>query len=239
MDREERLTTQRHDFIDKLREREREMYNPFSIYTVIPWAIVFNVSEAIIMIILDAAIGTPFNDLVKGVLCIILYVLNMAYIIYTMVIHFRVVTMNRKAQQIEYERRNRLYPITFTDLFNLLIASGLIWVWLFMALYFFDHAMYTNVLTGDNQPRTFFKVYFKFYAYTVVALNAGTTTIFPLLTISEVAEAFGVLYNQIVTVLVLAGFLTYLMDVLKEASSAPDITSPPLCSGKKNMNKLI
>lgn len=85
-----------------------------------------------------------------------------------------------------------------------------------MSLYFFDHTMYTNVLVDSNQPHTFYKVYFKFYAYALVALNAGVTTIFPLLTLSEVAQALGLLYYQILVVLVLAGFLSYLLDTLKE-----------------------
>jgi len=196
------------------------MYNPLSLYTVLPWAILFNVGEALIMIILDAAIGEPFNDMVKGSLCLILFILNFMYILYTVVIHFSVLSMARKHGIREEEIRDKLYPITFVDLFNIIVSAGLIWVWLFMALYFFDHSMYTNVLVSANQPRTFFKVYFKFYAYTLIALNGGVTTIFPIVTITEVAQGLAVLYYQIITVLVLAGFLSYLLDIITNTATA-------------------
>lgn len=193
------------------------MYNPLSIYTVIPWGIVFNVSEAVLLMILDAVIGEPFNDTVKGSLCLVLFVLNFTYIVYTVVIHFAVIANLRSAKLKAAEKREKLYPITFTDLFNLLISASLIWVWLFMTLYFFDHSMYTNVLVEANQPRTFYRVYFKFYAYALVAVNGGVTTLFPILTLSELAQGLGLLYFQIIVVLVLAGFLTYLLDAIKEA----------------------
>lgn len=188
------------------------MYNPLSIYTVIPWGIVFNVSEAVLLMILDAVIGESFNDTVKGSLCLVLFVLNFTYIIYTVVIHFAVIVKLRSAT----EKREKLYPITFTDLFNLLISASLIWVWLFMALYFFDHDMYTNVLVEANQPRTFYRVYFKFYAYALVAIDGGTTTIVPILTLSELVQGLGLLYFQIMVIVVLAGVLTYLLDPIKE-----------------------
>lgn len=190
------------------------MYNPLSLYTVLPWAIIFNVAEALIMIILDTAIGEAFNDTVKGSLSLILFILNFIYMIYTVVIHFSVLSLTRKPSLKEEEARDKLYPITFVDLFNILVGASLTWVWLFMALYFFDHTMYTNVLVSSNQPRTFFKVYFKFYAYTLIALNGGATTIFPIITLSEVAQGFAVLYYQITTILVLAGFLSYLNDII-------------------------
>jgi len=192
------------------------MYNPLSIYTVIPWGIVFNVSEAALMMILDAVIGEPFNDTVKGSLCLVLFVLNFTYIIYTVVIHFAVIANLHSPKLKASGKREKLYAITFTDLFNMLISASLIWVWLFMALYFFDHDMYTNVLVEANQPRTFYRVYFKFYAYALVAIDGGTTTIVPILTLSELVQGLGLLYFQIMVIVVLAGVLTYLLDPTKE-----------------------
>lgn len=203
------------------------MYNPLSLYTVLPWAIIFNVGEAIVMMVLDAAIGEPFDDMVKGALCLILFILNFMYILYVVVIHFSVLSVMRRPGLREEEARERIYPITFVDLFNIIMSSSLIWVWLFMALYFFDHAAYTNVLVEANQPRTFFKVYFKFYAYALVALNGGTTTIFPITTLSEMVQGLAVLYYQITTVLVLAGFLSYLLDIIVDmpATTPKSLTS--------------
>lgn len=192
------------------------MHNPLSIYTVIPWGIVFNVSEAALMMILDAVIGEPFNDTVKGSLCLVLFVLNFTYIIYTVVIHFAVIANLHSPKLKALGKREKLYAITFTDLFNMLISASLIWVWLFMALYFFDHDMYTNVLVEANQPRTFYRVYFKFYAYALVAIDGGTTTIVPILTLSELVQGLGLLYFQIMVIVVLAGVLTYLLDPTKE-----------------------
>jgi len=190
------------------------MYNPFSVYTSIPWAIIFNVIEAIIMIVLDAAIGSGFNNIVKGVFCIILFILNYVYIIYTIYIHFKILFKKESIQQLKLEEKKQLYPITFTDLFNIIISNGLIWNWFFMSLFFFDKNFYTDVV--DNQPRMFFKVYFKFYAYTLIGTNAGTTTIMPIQTFSELVTGLSVLNYQIFTVLVIAGFLSYLIDKLKE-----------------------
>ena len=192
------------------------MYNPLSIYTVIPWGIVFNVSEAVLLMILDAVIGEPFNDTVKGSLCLVLFVLNFTYIVYTVVIHFAVIANLHSPKLKASGKREKLYAITFTDLFNMLISASLIWVWLFMALYFFDHDMYTNVLVEANQPRTFYRVYFKFYAYALVAIDGGTTTIVPILTLSELVQGLGLLYFQIMVIVVLAGVLTYLLDPTKE-----------------------
>lgn len=98
------------------------MYNPLSIYTVIPWAILLDVSEAVLMMILDAIIGESFNDTVKGSLCLVLFLLNFIYIIYTVVIHFAIIANIRTAKIKATEKR---YPITFTDLFNLLISASL------------------------------------------------------------------------------------------------------------------
>lgn len=89
-------------------------------------------------------------------------------------------------------------------------------VWLFMALYFFDHDMYTNVFVEANQPRTFYRVYFKFYAYAMAAIYGGATTIAPILTLSELVQGLGLLYFQIIVIVVLAGVLTYLLDPIKE-----------------------
>lgn len=189
------------------------------------------------MMVLDAVIGEPFDDMVKGALCLILFILNFMYILYVIVIHFSVLSLVRRPGLREEEARERIYPITFVDLFNLIVSASLIWAWLFMALYFFDHAAYTNVLVEANQPRTFFKVYFKFYAHSLIALNGGTTTIFPIITLSEMAQGLAVLYYQITTVLVLAGFLSYLLDIIQNmpasASASASATTPKSLTSRK------
>ena len=182
------------------------MYNPFSVYTVIPWAILFNVVEALIIIGLDALIGAPFNDTIKAYLCLVLFIVNLTYLIYTILIHLRLFYVKRRGKTC--------YPVTFLDLLNILIASSLVWQWLFMALYFLDHTMYTDVLSDANVPHMFFNVYLKFYAYSVLALNGSITTIAPLLIVSELAQALAVLYYQILSIIVLGALLTYLLDLL-------------------------
>lgn len=191
----------------------REIYNPFSVYTIVPWAVLFNISEALLMIALDALIGPTFNDTVKAWLCLVLFILNMGYILYTIVIHVNLFYMKPRVKK----RKDALYPITMTDLLNILIAGPLIWIWLFLSLYFFDHAMYTDVVTRLNKPHMFFNVYFKFLAYTLVALNGATTTIIPILTLSELAEGFSALYYQVTSVIVLAGLLTYWLNLLEDS----------------------
>lgn len=190
------------------------MYNPFSVYTVIPWAILFNVSEAVILALLDAMIGEAFNDAIKACITLILFIVNFVYIIYTIGIHMSLFYRKYRVKC----KKGPLYPVTFLDLFNLLISASLIWVWLFMSLYFFDHATYSDVLSEANQPHTFYKVYLKFYAYALMALNGSGTTIFPLLIVSELAQGLASLYYQVLTVIILSGLLSYLLDLLHNDS---------------------
>lgn len=180
------------------------MYNPFSLYTVIPWSIVINLSEAILFSLADLMIGELFNEELKAILCLILFITNFIYLFYLIIIHFRVIKRHVK----------RCVPITYTDLFNLLIGSSLTWVWLFLALFFFDHAMYSDVLREINQPHMFFKVYLKFYVYTLIAFTGSVTSIVPEILIAEIAHGIASLYYQILTLLILAGFLSYIMDSL-------------------------
>lgn len=182
------------------------MYNPFSVYTVIPWAIIFNVVPAFLMIVSDLVIGAAFNDTIKGVLSVVLFIVNLVYIIYVIIIHVRLFFTKCSNKQ----RRHGLQPITFADLFNILFAGPLIWEWLFLAIFYFNNDAYTPL----NEPHIFFNVYLKFLAYSIHALNSGTTTLFPILLLSELAQAASILYYQVISVIIFGGLLTYLMEML-------------------------
>lgn len=197
------------------REREKkahndQMYSPFSVYTVIPWAIIFNVVPALLMMALDALLGASFDNGVKASLTLILFIFNLLYMIYVILIHMRLFYVRCTSKQ----RRSGLYPITFADLFNMVLASPLIWCWLFLSLYFFDDTMYTDVVNPLNVSGMFYRVYLKFFTYAVHAINGSSTTILPIRILSELAQAISILYYQLLTVIIIGALLSYLLELL-------------------------
>jgi len=185
------------------------MYSPFSVYSPIPWAIVFNVVEVVLMMLLDAALLELFTRPLKASLCLLLFVANLLYILYIIIIHMQLFFVKCRKPG-----KPRVYPITFSDLLNIMIASPFIWTWLFLALYYFSADFYSPGFDALDMPGTFYLVYLKMWAYGVLALNGGSSAVFPLRLLSELAEAFAVLYWQLVTMIVLGSLLSYLLDVL-------------------------
>lgn len=178
-----------------------------------------------VMWILDGAIGDPFDNTVKGILCLLLFIVHLIYLLYVVVAHMAL---------IYSEVRNIIYKIMGSkkegegelpsssssssssslqiwDVFNIFLGNGLVWPWIFISLFYFDETFYqTNMII---ESRRFFEISTRMWAFSILVGNGvGYGITIPVYVLVEFFSAWNVITTQFIYIVLFGGLLSRVMD---------------------------
>jgi hypothetical protein len=179
--------------------------DPFSPTSPLPWALILNVAQAVVVVLWDLALGPYFGNTFKGIVCTLLFPLNLGYLLYLIIVHTRIIF------QRNLSRRYKKNALTMMDIYNLYLAPPLIWTWLFLGMYFFDQTLFNEPTV--YQERQFWLAFVRFFCNAVAAATAASTSITTNGTLTELMVTLYILFYQVLTLFVLAALFGAIMEL--------------------------